>query len=887
MLVPTQAQVHTAEHRPEPLASRSPSSPMSSFESALNRPLASVEDPSKSALLADRVRGALTKSLYPEPRRIAPGDIGISPLNRLFSVHQVHNAILSSFVNEGFDPDRPHVGICCEVRDPVAREALERYNVNMSSQSPLMPIVEPGRIQYEGLANTHFNVALRLVQKAAYSPAGDLSKLKEERPSLAHTATEGHKWIVLPESLAESLKKDISAWRNDDQNKNQPLTDAEMIRMALVSVHAFLGKDDGHRRQLPLHQIVSHASHQTPLRVPPAVIAASCKFVCGMAACGALPLVQEFLQFWTSTVDPKTIAVSHQFFEAMSKTKPLEPTPFLRLHMTMAMYCAEGVVVKAPPSPHQAGLLSKRDMETLEKKDASPLVPLAESALQNLHEVYRPLLASQLPAHSVRSEVVCIGSLIVRLLFGKPLDSEQFVKSGDASTWLKSPVTTGKVTQDKLNAVQGWWAAHIEEQYPSLNFARDSGLHLYLPAVALEVGEVFEIPAASSSAAPEAPRPQPLVLDLSPEEKAEFRVGQALHLAHRITINLPLPQNPDYRRDLKEGAEVHVTSLADPQDRSRVEIKACIVHQGVAHEVVTWVDRSRLRVPESEDSGSQEQDQDGTEDNPFFPGEILKSNDFGNEVSLVRNFETLIDSHTPAANLASLKAQAIFAMRAILDVTPPLEEGLDVLVVHRSNASGAKRTEVWTARGFEPLEIMIAPWSTEIKERLYTHNQSVSLRVPEGSVPGNRVLAIDGRGQGHLEHPVSADKGPGVLGNLFWVIPRTSERKLANLTLEYSHVQAANSSALQVVLPGGKTRKVKLGAKSLPHIPMLTNKKAVPKNTMLLAMDDPVVAKAREDDKAIKAEEAKTKQAGKQAKKRALEDKTPLPPLPPAKTARS
>ena len=155
---------------------------MASFESALNRPLSSVEDPSKSSLLADRVRGALKRALYPEPRRIAPGDVGISPLNRLFSVHQVHNQILASFVNEGFDPDRPHVGVCCEVRDPGAREALERYNMHMSSQSPLMPIVEPGRIQYEGLANTHFNVALRLVQKAAYSPAGDLSKLKEDRP---------------------------------------------------------------------------------------------------------------------------------------------------------------------------------------------------------------------------------------------------------------------------------------------------------------------------------------------------------------------------------------------------------------------------------------------------------------------------------------------------------------------------------------------------------------------------------------------------------------------------------------------------------------------------------------------------------------------------------
>ena len=873
-----QAQVLTAEHRPATLALSRLSSLMASFEPALTRSLSSAEDPSKSALLADRVRGALKRALYPEPRRIAPGDIGISPLNRLFSVHQVHKQILTSFVQEGFDPDRPHVGICCEVRDPGAREALERYNTHMSSQSPLMPVVEPGRIQYEGLANTHFNVALRLIQKAAYSPAGDLSKLKEDRPSLAHVATEGHRWIVLPESLEESLKKDISAWRNDDQNKNQPLTDGEMVRMALVAVQEFLGKDDGQQRQIPLHQIVTHATFQTPLRLPPAVVAATCKFVCGMAACGTLPLVQEFLDFWSSTVDPKSIAVPHSFFEAMSKTKPLESSPYLRLHMAMAMYCAEGAIVKAPPAPNQAGLLSARDLETVAKKDASALLSLVEAALKHLHEAHRPLLAAQLPAHSVRAEVVCVGSLLVRLLFGKPLDSEHLVKSGDTNTWLKSPVASGKVTEDKVNVVQGWWAAHLEQQYPSLNFARDSGLHVYLPAVALEVGEIFHVPAASSSETPQAPR-EPLALDLSSEETAAPRVGQTLRLARRITVNMPLPQQPDYRRDVKEGWEVEVVSLADPQEKERVEIKAAISHQGVMHEVKTWVDKSRLRLHEVD--VPEEYHNVGTKDNPFFPDEILKPNDFGSDPSLVYDFGFLLDVHTPAAKLASLKAQAIFAMRAILDVTPPLQENDDILVVNRSNATGAKRTEVWTARAFEPFEITIPPWSTEVKERLYTHNQSVSLKVPDGSVPGNRVLAIDGRGQGHLEPPLN-DRATGAHGNLFWAIPRTSERKLANLSLEYSQVAAAVSSALQVTLPGGKTRKAKLGAKSLPHVPILTNKKAVPELTMLLALDDPVVVKAREDDKAAgKAEKEK------EARKRALEDNPPLADKPPLKAAKS
>ena len=48
--------------------------------------------------------------------------------------------------------------------------------------------------------------------------------------------------MVLPESLTDAQKKDVTVWRNQDQNENQALTDGELIRMCLVAVQSYLAK---------------------------------------------------------------------------------------------------------------------------------------------------------------------------------------------------------------------------------------------------------------------------------------------------------------------------------------------------------------------------------------------------------------------------------------------------------------------------------------------------------------------------------------------------------------------------------------------------------------------------------------------------------------------
>ena len=119
--------------------------------------------------------------------------------------------ILHSVSKDGYDPNRPLPGLVCEARSPEIVKPLIAHNEKMCNASSLMPPLSPDLVRYECLAATHLNVGLRLGQACSYSPAGDLAKIKEEEPEVAKACTEGHRWIILPESLDPSLKAAIRA----------------------------------------------------------------------------------------------------------------------------------------------------------------------------------------------------------------------------------------------------------------------------------------------------------------------------------------------------------------------------------------------------------------------------------------------------------------------------------------------------------------------------------------------------------------------------------------------------------------------------------------------------------------------------------------------------
>ena len=74
---------------------------------------------------------------------------------------------------------------------------------------------------------------------------------------------------------------------------------------------------------------------------------------------------------------------------------------------------------------------------------------------------------------------------------------------------------------------------------------------------------------------------------------------------------------------------------------------------------------------------------------------------------------------------------------------------------------------------------------------------------------------------------------------------------MATLFIDDCSISAQNG--LRVAAPGakGNVHTIKPANVKFPKIPILANKAHVPGHTLLLAHDDPVVARAREEDKGM------------------------------------
>ena len=96
--------------------------------------------------MAKRFNEAMALALNPEPVLVDPRMCGVSLVNRLFSVMQIHKVILPSVIKEGHDPHRPVPGILCEVKEPGALKAFVAHNVKLS-RSPLMPPLDPSLLR--------------------------------------------------------------------------------------------------------------------------------------------------------------------------------------------------------------------------------------------------------------------------------------------------------------------------------------------------------------------------------------------------------------------------------------------------------------------------------------------------------------------------------------------------------------------------------------------------------------------------------------------------------------------------------------------------------------------------------------------------------------------
>ena len=111
-------------------------------------------------------------------------------------------------------------------------------------------------------------------------------------------------------------------------------------------------------------------------------------------------------------------------------------------------------------------------------------------------------------------------------------------------------------------------------------------------------------------------------------------------------------------------------------------------------------------------------------------------------LGIVNDWGSLITDKGTNATCHFLKARGAFALEMVMSLVPEYDSE-ELLVLHAVNRMGARRTEVWTLKDFQPGKLIFAPFSTEIKDRMYTHLAASHLVLPKKTVPGNRLMALD------------------------------------------------------------------------------------------------------------------------------------------------
>ena len=186
-----------------------------------------------------------------------------------------------------------------------------------------------------------------------------------------------------------------------------------------------------------------------------------------------------------------------------------------------------------------------------------------------------------------------------------------------------------------------------------------------------------------------------------------------------------------------------------------------------------------------------------------------------------------------------LKARILVGLESLADIIGEHTDQ-DLKIVHRRNEKGAWKDELWTLKAFEPYELRLAPVSSQLKTTHLHSQQHAVVSVPRhgpGAHPEgpSKMLALDGRSR-TLVGKEGSVHGHEKSGGLFWLVGRTSDRKLANLEFESIHFKM-NMEFIGV--PAAKKQKVdnkpSWKSEDLPAIPILTNKVRIEKHTKLLA----------------------------------------------------
>ena len=322
-----------------------------------------------------------------------------------------------------------------------------------------------------------------------------------------------------------------------------------------------------------------------------------------------------------------------------------------------------------------------------------------------------------------------------------------------------------------------------------------------------------------------------------------------------MTAAIPLPENPDYRKDLHEGDPGTVVGWADSSGKKimikmKVQIpgrtgKKEIIHICNPGNMMLTCDYQMQKASGSKPDGDSQagkgkptektKDTKPKADPPCWvldsdPDDVELQDDW---LHLTFDFTCLCDetkrwfcNSRVAVGLENLYMSGYI---------PSDYSKKDLHVVTR-NKNGVKTTEVWTAKDFEAEKLIFAPMTNCTR---VSHMQSFNHAIVDlpkrgrGNYPGEITdVGLDGRHRSIMCGKGSLQSASDVKGCLFWTIGRTSKIADANMSFETIHW----NMNIDFVMPRKKAKTTTSWVSTeLPGIPILINKKAIPKGIRLVA----------------------------------------------------
>ena len=155
-----------------------------------------------------------------EPIFVDPDEILVDECNRMHSAPNIlicHQVLAPSFKHDGYDPNKPPVGVCRLARTTLA---LIEWNFSFSAGDERFPPIVKQKADKGSLACTHVNVTGRMFKHGMTTQDG-LRLTTEGDTPLQEFVRIGHKWWVLDGNTPDDVATEISSWHNSGNNSAQ------------------------------------------------------------------------------------------------------------------------------------------------------------------------------------------------------------------------------------------------------------------------------------------------------------------------------------------------------------------------------------------------------------------------------------------------------------------------------------------------------------------------------------------------------------------------------------------------------------------------------------------------------------------------------------------